>query len=80
MIHVGDCLEVLPTLEEDSVDAIVTDPPYGLSDGHEDSGEILASIFLDVVLPCLDKSVSKTVNNGELFGPLERISETTKKG
>ena len=27
----GDCLEVLPTLPADSVDSIVTDPPYGLS-------------------------------------------------
>jgi len=27
----GDSLEVLKTLEENSVDAIVTDPPYGLS-------------------------------------------------
>jgi DNA modification methylase len=26
----GDCLKVLPTLEANSVDAIVTDPPYGL--------------------------------------------------
>lgn len=26
----GDCLEVLKTLNENSVDAIVTDPPYGL--------------------------------------------------
>ena len=25
----GDCLEVLPTLEAGSVDAVVTDPPYG---------------------------------------------------
>lgn len=30
MIHVGDCLEVMPTLEAASVDSIVTDPPYGL--------------------------------------------------
>jgi DNA modification methylase len=29
LIH-GDCLEVMPTLEAESVDAIVTDPPYGL--------------------------------------------------
>jgi DNA modification methylase len=29
-LHVGDCLDVLPTLEADSVDAVVTDPPYGL--------------------------------------------------
>ncbi len=26
----GDCLNVLPTLEPGSVDAVVTDPPYGL--------------------------------------------------
>lgn len=29
-LHSGDCLEVMPTLPESSVDAIVTDPPYGL--------------------------------------------------
>lgn len=29
-IHEGDCLEILPMLEAASVDAIVTDPPYGL--------------------------------------------------
>jgi len=27
-IHTGDCLEVLPSLPDDSVDLIVTDPPY----------------------------------------------------
>ncbi len=27
----GDCLEVLPTLEAGSVDAVVTDPPYGIN-------------------------------------------------
>ncbi len=31
MIHVGDCLEVMLGMTTDSVDAIVTDPPYGLS-------------------------------------------------
>jgi DNA modification methylase len=30
-LHLGDCLEVLKTLPENSVDSIVTDPPYGLS-------------------------------------------------
>ena len=30
-LHHGDCLEVLKILPADSVDAIVTDPPYGLS-------------------------------------------------
>jgi len=31
MIHVGDCLEVMRGMADNSVDAIVTDPPYGLS-------------------------------------------------
>ena len=30
MILAGDCIEQMRTLEADSVDAIVTDPPYGL--------------------------------------------------
>jgi hypothetical protein len=27
-LHLGDCLEILPTLEYESVDAVITDPPY----------------------------------------------------
>jgi DNA modification methylase len=27
----GDCLDVLRTMADNSIDAIVTDPPYGLS-------------------------------------------------
>jgi len=30
MIHTGDCIEVMATMPADSVDAVVTDPPYGL--------------------------------------------------
>lgn len=30
-VHAGDCLSVLPTLADKSVDAIVTDPPSGIS-------------------------------------------------
>lgn len=30
MIHHGDCLDVMRTMEANSVDSIVTDPPYGL--------------------------------------------------
>lgn len=31
IVHHGDCLAVLRTLPDESVDAVVTDPPYGLS-------------------------------------------------
>ena len=30
VLHLGDCLAVLPSLPDCSIDAIVTDPPYGL--------------------------------------------------
>lgn len=33
-LHLGDCLDVLPTLADASVDAVVCDPPYGLADHH----------------------------------------------
>ena len=31
-LYHGDCLAILPTLGEGSVDAVVTDPPYGVSE------------------------------------------------
>lgn len=48
-LHLGDCLEVLRTLPDNSIDAVVTDPPYALPggfmgkqwdkhDGREDAG------------------------------------------
>lgn len=30
-LHLGDCLDVLPEMEADSVDAVICDPPYGLA-------------------------------------------------
>lgn len=29
-IHHGDCIEVMQGMPDNSVDAVVTDPPYGL--------------------------------------------------
>lgn len=36
-LYLGDCLSILPTLAAGSVDAVVTDPPYGIGGG---SGKI----------------------------------------
>ncbi len=41
-LYCADCLEVLPQLEAGSVDAVVTDPPYGVGfeyASHDDSAE-----------------------------------------
>jgi DNA modification methylase len=39
-LYAGDCLAVLPTLEAGSVDAIVTDPPYGIRVGDRSDGGV----------------------------------------
>lgn len=55
-VHTGDCLEVMPTLGAESVDSIVTDPPYGLSFMGKDwdrgvPGEAFWSAALRVAKP-----------------------------
>jgi len=38
-LYHGDCLDVLKTLGAGSVDAVVTDPPYGIAlENHDDGG------------------------------------------
>lgn len=39
-LHLGDCLDVLRTLPDNSVDAVVTDPPYGINTKSDGSGKI----------------------------------------
>jgi len=36
-LYLGDCLEILPTLANNSVDAVITDPPYGVDYADWDS-------------------------------------------
>jgi DNA modification methylase len=74
-LHHGDCLDVLKTLADCSVDAIVTDPPYGLSDKPIKSlGNRLADIFLDVVLPDLYNANVAAGALSEFSGPLESVT------
>ena len=42
-LYRGDCLEMLPTLEAGSVDAVVTDPPYGI--GYQSARRIDSERF-----------------------------------
>ena len=34
-LHQGDCMEVMAEMEENSVDAVITDPPYGIKIGQK---------------------------------------------
>lgn len=40
-VYKGDCLEVLKKIPDNSIDSVVTDPPYGLSSGNIDVAEVL---------------------------------------
>ena len=47
-LHLGDCLDVMAEMEAGSVDAVVTDPPYGVGVGYssiEDTKEALALLI-----------------------------------
>lgn len=39
-LYRGDCLEILPTIEAGSVDAVVTDPPYGIKVCNRSDGGV----------------------------------------
>ena len=49
LIH-GDCLEILPTLAAGSVDAVITDPPYGMDKFQFDNEEWEVTKLLSRVL------------------------------
>ena len=37
MIYNDDCLKVLPTISDNSIDLVLTDPPYGTTQNKWDS-------------------------------------------
>jgi len=52
----GNCLQVLPTLEESSVDLIITSPPYNVGKKYEVSDEIPWSQWYDLISRFLSDS------------------------
>lgn len=58
----GDCLEVLPTLEEKSIDLVLTDPPYNITQCKWD-----IMVHLDEMWDCLNQ-IKKDTTPIILFG------------
>jgi len=77
-LHLGDCLEVMRSMADSSVDAVVTDPPYGIGfkyatydDSPEGYGEWLWSVLLEAERLCKPGSpvfVWQAMPNVRLFG------------
>ena len=60
-IYIGDCLELIPQLEDSSIDAVITDPPYGIAFQSSWRTEKLPKIenderpFIEWIRPVFDK-------------------------
>ena len=55
-LHLGDCLEVMRSMPDKSVDAVITDPPYGNNlkyASYEDSRESLEKLVPAFMNECL---------------------------
>jgi hypothetical protein len=52
-LHAGDCLNILATMPDNTIDAIVTDPPYNLSASGKRDDDCLRRILAEVRLPQL---------------------------
>lgn len=50
-LHLGDCLEVIRSMPDKSVDAVITDPPYGTNDG---AGKVIRRGKTDTSFSVLD--------------------------
>lgn len=62
-IHIGDCLEVMARLGENSVDAICTDPPY-----HLTTAKRFAKTSLDDATSTSERSRERSDQYGRLAG------------
>jgi len=65
VIYCGDCLEVLPLLEPDSIDLVVTDPPYGLN--------YFSNCYNGI------NPHNRIINDDKFFLPLRRIWKLIKE-
>ncbi|MBK7424788.1 MAG: site-specific DNA-methyltransferase [Propionivibrio sp.] len=69
-VHNGDCLEVMRTMADNSIDAIVTDPPYGLSKGDSMQGisDRVYNALFKVGFPQLYEWHAEKIQGFDLFG------------
>jgi site-specific DNA-methyltransferase (adenine-specific) len=65
-LYLGDCLEVLPTLATGSVDAIITDPPFGIGFKYE-SHDDTPNGYAEWMWHCIEIAESKCAPGSPIF-------------
>lgn len=63
-LYLGDCREILPTLPK--VDAVVTDPPYGIGFKYESHVDDPAS-YAEFIWPCIEAAEQLLPPGGPVF-------------
>jgi site-specific DNA-methyltransferase (adenine-specific) len=66
-IFLGDCLAVMGAMETGSVDAVITDPPYGIGKAEWDKWD--ADLLTNAKQECLRVSVGPTL----MFGAMPKL-------
>jgi adenine-specific DNA-methyltransferase len=64
-IHLGDCLDLLRSLPDESVDLVVSSPPYNLGKEYEDRRELVA--YLDQQRTVLAECARVLSSTGSIF-------------
>ena len=72
-ILAGDCRDVMAAMDAESVDSIVSDPPYGLSQASKRNVRSLSSAMLEVILPDLANLYAKRFGKAELPFPRDSV-------
>ena len=72
IIYKGDCLDRMEEIQDESIDLIVTDPPYGLSDSKSDESIIKKAIgtFSNLVFPNFDEAQIQVTQYSDLVSIL----------
>jgi site-specific DNA-methyltransferase (adenine-specific) len=78
-LYQGDCLAVLAEMADNSVDAVVTDPPYGLAQGVSVQGvsERIYNAIFKIGFPDLYEKYAKVMQGGCFLG-VPRNSSTLR--
>lgn len=64
VLYKGNCLDVLPMLDDNSIDAVVADYPFGFSNNNWDMPLVN---FMDFAYATVDESVRIVKDNGSVF-------------
>lgn len=78
VLYQGDCLEVMAQFENKELDAVVTDPPYGVELSYKSYIDSLEN-FINLIVPRIERAL-KCCNTGAIFAGNSNLLYLPKNG